>query len=570
MFPIASRAMNPALALVAAAGLLAIAPAALARPLSAEETRTLREAPAYGHSDKVPDGLKRLQAALLLAHRLGMEGNADAVPLIVELGQVQLLNQFAGSWSGQATPELEALALRHFDDPEMASRLLVLLRKTRSPEVFEAVMRALPEGRIDCHILLGVAAGAQVPDVEPRLARLLPTLHPAFGRHIAQRFADTGYLAGEKPLVDLLRRTRLDTFGTVSSLTNAMARLDSAAVLDAIARKLVEVAAAPEEKSQKLGLVFSIRNEDIPKDNLLCSTPDLRVPYPLRDSRSKQVKDLIGFVTGGYPEAVLDRGLFGPQAMALFSPAERKDIDEMLAHRTQVEAKARELTPENLVHWISHSIKPAMVRRFIERGIDVNRATALGERPLVYAARTLHPVPVEMLLAAGADPNLPNTAPDREKDTALIAMSNHQGTVSSVIEAGVRTMKALIARKADVRARNEQGVTALHRAASQRPELARLLLDAGAPVDVADRNGSTPLHRAAQGRQFALARELLDRGADVNAEEMGGVTPLLLARDNGDREMAALLSSRGGSINQAYYVKREAMRMLHARPPGRQ
>jgi ankyrin repeat protein len=329
------------------------------------------------------------------------------------------------------------------------------------------------------------------------------------------------------------------------------------------------VAAAPEDKTVKFGLIFSIRNEDIPKDNLLCSTPELRTPYPLRDSRSKQVKELVGFLKIAYPEAVIDRGLFGPQAMALFSPEERKAIDEMLAHRTQVEAKARDLTPENFVHWIDASIKPTMVRRFIERGIDVNRPTALGERPLVHAARYLEPRPLELLLAAGAEPNLPNVAPDREKDTALIAVSGHSGRDEYTVSAGVRIVKALLAKKASATARNEFAVTALHRAASQHPELARLLLDAGAPVNAVDHNGSTPLHRAAQGRQLALARELLDRGADVNAEEMGGVTPLLLARDNDDKEMAALLSSRGGSINHAYYLKREAARGLYMLMPNR-
>ena len=541
---------------------------AFARPLTNPEVQTLRAAPPFGQSDKVPDGLARLQAAMQLAHRLGMEGNADAVPLLVELRQTQLLNSFAGSYSGQATPALEALALQHLKDPVIAPRLLVLLKKSRSPEIFDAMMRALPEGKIDCHILLGVAADAQVPDVEPRLARQLPTLHPAFGRHIAQRFAESDYFAGADALVDLLRRTRLDTFSTVLSLADAMVRLESDVVLDAIARKLIEVAAAPEDKTVKFGLIFSIRNEDIPKDGLLCSTQDLRIPHPLMDARSKQVKSLLNNLKFGLPGAVLDRSLFGPKAMSLFSPAEQKAVNDMLEYRTQVEAKARDLTPENLIHWIQNSIKPTMVRRFIERGIDVNRPTGLGERPLVFAARTLHATPIEMLLAAGADPNLTDLAPQRELNTALIAMSNHQGRDTLPITAGVRIMKALIAKKADVRARNRDGATALHMAASQHPELARLLLDAGAEVKVADKDGATPLHRAVQGRQMALARELLDRGADVNAEEMGGVTPLLLARDNDDREMSSLIASRGGRINQAYFLKREAIRLIYTRPGG--
>lgn len=551
---------------LAALGMLAFPSVAGARALTAEESRTLRDAPPFEQSVNTPESQKRLQAAMQLAHRLGMEGNADAVPLLLELRQIQLLNSFAGSYSGEATPALETLALQNLKDPLIAPRLLVLLKKTRSPEVFDAVMRALPEGQIDCHVLLRVAAGAQVPDVEPRLARLLPTLHPAFGRHIADRFAETDYTAGAPGLIEILRRTRLDSANTIMSLASEMSRLEADGILDAVARKLVEVAAAPPDTKPPLGLVFSIRNEDIPKDGLLCSTPELRMPSPLFDARGRQVKSLINNVKHYQPGAVLDRSLFGPKTLALFTPAEQVEVNDMLKYRADIEAKARELTPENLLYWMSMQVKPTMVRRFIERGIDVNRPTATGERPLVFAARTTRAESVELLLAAGADPNLADTSPLGEMDTALIAMSNHGGTDGSYVATGVRIMKALIARKADVRARNRFGLTALHLASSRHPELARLLLEAGAPVNVTDRDGGTPLHRAAQGRQIVLARELLDRGADVNAEEKGGVTPLLLARDNDDREMSALLSSRGGRVNQIYVLKREAIRLIYTRP----
>lgn len=556
------------LALIAAAhGLLGSA--ALARPLSNEEAQTLRAAPPFGQSDKVPDGLKRLQAAQALAHRLGMEGNADAVPLLVELRQTQLLNAFAGSYSGPTTPELEALALRYMDDPEIASRLVALLRQPRSPALFDALLQQLPAGKIDCDLLLRAAAGAEVPDVEPRLARLLPALHPAFARHIAQRFADREYLAGEKPLIELLRRTPLTRWSPISGIATQLVRLPSDAALNAVARKLIEIAALPEDKTPpRLGLQFSIRSEDIPRDGLLCSTELLRVPHPLQDARSREVAELLRILRLGFPEATLERSIFAPAALAPFSPDERQAVDAMLADRSLIEARARELTPENLTHWILASVDTRMVKRFVARGIDVNRPTAMGERPLVLAARTVRADSVALLLDAGADPNLPELQPRREGNAALHAVSGHGGTVAPVIDSGVRIMKLLLARKADPGGRNSDGATPLQIAAGPRPELAALLLEAGAPVNAADRHGSTPLHRAVQGRHRALVRQLLDRGANVNAEEMGGVTPLLIARDMQDRELESLLASRGGRINQAYYLKREAFKLLYTLPRG--
>ena len=60
----ASFAMKPAFAVLVAAMVLAVPATAAARPLTADESRTLREAPAFGQMDKVPDGQKRLQAAM--------------------------------------------------------------------------------------------------------------------------------------------------------------------------------------------------------------------------------------------------------------------------------------------------------------------------------------------------------------------------------------------------------------------------------------------------------------------------------------------------------------------------
>ena len=292
------------------------------------------------------------------------------------------------------------------------------------------------------------------------------------------------------------------------------------------------------------------------------------MPHPLEGARSREVAELLRVLRLGFPEATLERSLFGPASQKLFSSEERKSVDAMLADRTLTEARARELTPDNLAHWISATTDKRMLKRFIGRGIDVNRPTHLGDRPLVYAARTLSAEAVALLLDAGADPDAASAAITTEGERALHAVSQHNGTVAPTVESGVRIMKLLLARKADVQARNKSGATPLQFAASQRPELALLLLDAGAPVNAADANGSTPLHRAVQGRERALARHLLDRGADVNAEELGGLTPLQIARDNGDRELETLLAARGGRVNQAYFLKREAIK-LYFMLPGR-
>jgi ankyrin repeat protein len=99
-----------------------------------------------------------------------------------------------------------------------------------------------------------------------------------------------------------------------------------------------------------------------------------------------------------------------------------------------------------------------------------------------------------------------------------------------------------------VGALSADGYTALHFASFfAKPEAARTLLEAGAPVDVTADNDQRvqPLHSAAAGRQTEICRLLLAAGADVNARQAGGFTPLHAAAENGDPEMVELFLSAG-------------------------
>lgn len=81
-----------------------------------------------------------------------------------------------------------------------------------------------------------------------------------------------------------------------------------------------------------------------------------------------------------------------------------------------------------------------------------------------------------------------------------------------------------------VHARDTDGSTPLHLCAWKgHPELATLLLDAGADIQAINQNdhwGDTPLHAAAHGNQRAVVEILIARGANLEAKNPGGRTPL--------------------------------------------
>jgi ankyrin repeat protein len=78
-------------------------------------------------------------------------------------------------------------------------------------------------------------------------------------------------------------------------------------------------------------------------------------------------------------------------------------------------------------------------------------------------------------------------------------------------------------------------------------DVAKALLDLGAPVDFADGNGITMLGRTVLNNDLPMARMMIAGGADVNHVDKLGMTPLLWASaiDFGDSAMIELLLTAG-------------------------
>ena len=93
------------------------------------------------------------------------------------------------------------------------------------------------------------------------------------------------------------------------------------------------------------------------------------------------------------------------------------------------------------------------------------------------------------------------------------------------------------------------GFTALHLAAFfGQPEMVRVLIEAGADVSAWTTNAlaNQPLHAAVAGpvhTRLPIARLLVEAGAPVNERQSGGFTPLMAAAQNGDEELADFLLS---------------------------
>lgn len=131
---------------------------------------------------------------------------------------------------------------------------------------------------------------------------------------------------------------------------------------------------------------------------------------------------------------------------------------------------------------------------------------------------------------------------------ALLAGCDKNTPLMDKVVAGDRAaVSAMIAKGADVNARNNYGWTALsHAALIGNTELVKLLLAHGADVNAHDQSGWTPLMRAAMKGHAAVVKVLLQHGATVNDKEKNeGWTALHWAAARGHDKVVTLLLSHG-------------------------
>jgi ankyrin repeat domain-containing protein 50 len=116
---------------------------------------------------------------------------------------------------------------------------------------------------------------------------------------------------------------------------------------------------------------------------------------------------------------------------------------------------------------------------------------------------------------------------------------------------GLQTVvQLLLDHNAEVDAKDEDGQTALHKAALNGHEtVVRLLLDHNAEVDVKDEGGRTALHGAAFNGHEVVVRLLLDHQAEVDAKSENGRTTLHRAAFNGYETMVRLLLDHQAEVN---------------------
>ncbi len=142
---------------------------------------------------------------------------------------------------------------------------------------------------------------------------------------------------------------------------------------------------------------------------------------------------------------------------------------------------------------------------------------------------------MKLLIQKGADPNAKNDDEYDEKLTPLVFAVEHNlpGAVESLIAGGAK-----VNAKVD-------GYTPLQAALESRnEEIAGVLIETGADVNLADSAGSTPLMYAVNRGMREITELLLARGARLTPKNRKGYTALKIAEEGGDQELIDLLKKQ--------------------------
>ncbi len=180
----------------------------------------------------------------------------------------------------------------------------------------------------------------------------------------------------------------------------------------------------------------------------------------------------------------------------------------------------------------------AAVQQLLAQGASVDAQDSSGKTALIAAVYRNQVAVAEVLIGAGADVNVKD---DTQQSAYLIP------TADGYLELLQLTLRS----GADVHSTDSYNGTGLIRAADRgHVEIVQELLKTDIDVDHVNRLGWTALLEAiilgdGGPRHTEVVRLLVEAGADVNLADGQGVTPLAHAQQQGYAEIAAILQAAG-------------------------
>jgi ankyrin repeat protein len=223
----------------------------------------------------------------------------------------------------------------------------------------------------------------------------------------------------------------------------------------------------------------------------------------------------------------------GPNLLLYTAKHGNSHIVELLLE-AGIDVESSDVNGRTSLH-LAAAQQAVVVRTLLRANASVKSRDEWGRSPLHYAADNANIQIVSMLLSAGADVNASSVSNHTVLHYAVEKANVNASSISShtVLHYAVENLhttlvQLLLAAGADPNSTASwQLRTPLHIAGRVgHLEGAKALLAANADPNLRDRFGATPLHQAAEWGTCSIIDALVAGGADITMKDHGGLTPI--------------------------------------------
>lgn len=222
------------------------------------------------------------------------------------------------------------------------------------------------------------------------------------------------------------------------------------------------------------------------------------------------------------------------EALLIAAQGSRRETNTIETYKYLVEEiklkpTAQNKAGQNVLHILAgKSNQTEIIKYFLDKGVDANKADKEGNTPLMAAASAKEPAALELLL-----PKIKNVNIQNLKGESALTKAVQYGTPEAV--------GLLLAKGADVNVTDKDGNNlGFYLVQSYRPSgkdretpkqdpfdtKAKLLQDKGLDLAAAQKDGNTLYHVAITKNDIALLKKINDLKVDVNAKNKDGLTAL--------------------------------------------
>ena len=224
-----------------------------------------------------------------------------------------------------------------------------------------------------------------------------------------------------------------------------------------------------------------------------------------------------------------------------------------------------------LLHKASSNSNIEAIKKFMF-DININTKNNEGNTPFLLSSKI---EVMKLLIANGANMNAKNK---KLENILMIAYNNHKDDMFKYL---------LENYKVDINSKNIKGKTILMKSLNSSAwygvKDARILIQAGANINLKDNQGNTALHSIIEHRNYDVAKYFVTQGGDLSIKNKKGQTPLDLIKDNkiktelqgsqidyfiANNKLNELKDFTDKNPNTVYFIKDQKLRLALTGPKG--